>query len=66
MRRYNITPDTETGAYAYARFEQWEDIKKEIRIKIDEADNGEWVRYEDVQQYVELTDAQKANAEGNP
>jgi len=42
MKRYNILPDepkyTEFGQHA------------ESRIKIEQAVNGEWVRYEDVQE----------------
>jgi hypothetical protein len=38
VKRYNITPDTVPGNDTWAA---------EPRIKIDEAANGEWVRYED-------------------
>lgn len=62
MKRYSITPDTEAAKEAYGRFEGWDGIEKEICIKIDEVADGRWVRYEDIKQYVELTDAQKHNA----
>ena len=38
MKRYNVLPPTVHGSLQ----------AKELRVTIVEADNGEWVRYEDV------------------
>ena len=42
MKRYNIAIDTEAAQIEYGM------IMGELRIKITEAINGEWIRYEDV------------------